>query len=256
MLLHQLTIPLSKPQAKKAPEISSAHNRAVERLCAVARIRGTMLKGVSLSSAARTQGLPVSTAWRWLSTFEVAGFEGLIPKTSPGRPRTRPVAQRRPIVYELHLRRRKERMAAESGFKSSRPLLAMPACITLLDCTSDQVCAWIDSGELLYSWDIRTANARKREIRVWIMSVLAKQYRLPQPSETHEQVLSALFPEAVQQVTSTQIQRVLSASQDHVARLIEAGLLKGMNEPKRGRGGAVMVTRHSVIEFLRERLIA
>lgn len=116
----------------------------------------------------------------------------------------------------------------------------------------------IESGLLSHAWDIRGPGAKRRsEIRVWRTSLVRFVNGIgPGPdSETEDVVLDSLFSHSRPELRSTELQRLLAASQNHIATLIESKCLTGLNPPSPGPNGYVRVTRSSVVEFLRARRI-
>ena|SRR5579862_1274452 len=142
-----------------------------------------------------------------------------------------------------------------TAFCSNRPLVHVQTAMAALDKSEDQVLAMIESGKLLWAWNIASKSAARRELRIWRASVLASLNDAPQPDSTEEEVLASLFPHPAPILTTPQVQRMLSASQCHVYRLIESGALQALNKAHGGRLGYVRVTRASVCDFLKLRRV-
>lgn len=140
----------------------------------------------------------------------------------------------------------------------SRPLIPMKAAVVFLDRSEDEILALIDSGELAWAWDISSEAAERREVRIWRESLLV--FLSPGGPSSHSDldetnVLNFLLPHSGDELRSTHLQRLFTASQGHIQHLIDQKLLHGLNDPKTGRNGYVRVTRASFLTFMRARRI-
>lgn len=169
---------------------------------------------------------------------------------------------------------------------NGRPMFHLKAVVTILDLREDDVLALIETGELSWAWDIRSRDAERRDVRVWRDSVLSfldskrvghsvahpfsepvtpTQNGLPKrvghsvatghQALTEDKVLSSLFPHSGAEILSTEVQRMFSASQDHIRNLVQQELLAALNAYSRGPYGYVRISRASVLTFLRSRRI-
>ncbi len=158
------------------------------------------------------------------------------------------------------------------GFTARCPLVPLPAVMLFLNQKQRAVVALIETGQLRWAFDIRSASAAIREIRV-LRDSLFEYTRLrprehfhesdrhefadiietilPEPKDKRSRraPVSAAAPEPV--VTGIEVAQCLSCSPGHVRKLLRDNLLRapGRHEP----GDAVLVLRASVIEFLRKR---
>ena len=142
----------------------------------------------------------------------------------------------------------------------SRPLIPMKAAVVLLDRSEDEVLALIDLGELTWAWDISSEAAERREVRIWRESLLCHMQNDAGLRDSHAKlpeasVLNFLLPHSGEEIRSTHLQRLFTASQGHIQHLIDQKLLHGLNDPKTGRNGYVRVTRASFLAFMRSRRI-
>ena len=192
-----------------------------------------------------------------------------------------------PIIVRVKTRRRWGSVAPRATIPSSldfglaerRPLVPLPAVTLFLDRRPREILALIESGRLRWAFDIRTRNARAREIRVWRDSLLefAGLKLRPQPpsgdQEEFDAMMSQMLPEQEEPpkpapppagvvplihkfeptVSGGDVARCLSCAQGHVVNLLRDRLLAPSSE--RVPQGRLLVTRSSVIEFLRRRRI-
>ncbi len=159
------------------------------------------------------------------------------------------------------------------GFTASCPLVPMPAVMLFLNRKQRAVVALIESGQLRWAFDLRSANAATREIRVLRNSLFEYTRLRPREcfheSDRHEfaDIIQAILPEpkpgrdqprqlvptangeAV--VTSTRVAQCFSCSTGHVRKLLREKLLRA--PARRAAGDDVILLRASVIEFLWKR---
>jgi hypothetical protein len=138
---------------------------------------------------------------------------------------------------------------------TTRPLIPAEMVMVMLDRDEDQVLTMIESGALTWAWDIASADAERREIRVWRECMAAELSGLPQPDPDAEaQALATVLPPG-DEIRSSQLRRRWTASQGHIQHLIDQHLLQGLNAPRRGPYGYVRISRSSAVNFLRTRRI-
>jgi len=158
------------------------------------------------------------------------------------------------------------------GFTARCPLVPLPAVMLFLNQKQRAIVALIETGQLRWAFDIRSASAATREIRVLRDSLFEYTRLRPREhyheSDRHEfaEIMQAILPERKEKragreplsaaapepvVTGAEVAQRLACSPGHVRKLLRDNLLRapGRHEP----GDAVLVLRSSVIEFLRKR---
>ncbi|MHC1762793.1 MAG: hypothetical protein AB9869_00595 [Verrucomicrobiia bacterium] len=145
-------------------------------------------------------------------------------------------------------------MSASVQLRSSRPMIPMELAMIILDCDEDQVLALVESGDLVFAWDIRTPRTRKREVRIWYLSLICQAEGIPQPLPEEKDVLFSLFPHDEPELRSPEVQRMLSISQGHVTRLIRSRAIRG-TKGRPGPSGVAIVNRASLMDWLHQRRI-
>jgi AraC-like DNA-binding protein len=158
------------------------------------------------------------------------------------------------------------------GFTASCPLVPLPAVMLFLNKKQRAIVALIEAGHLRWAFDIRSASAATREIRVLRDSLFEYTRLRPREhyheSDRHEfaEIIRAILPERKEKpprrttasaktqepvVSGIEVAQRLSCSPGHVRKLLRDNLLRapGRHEP----GDAVFVLRASVIEFLWKR---
>lgn len=164
-------------------------------------------------------------------------------------------------------------MLLEKLIPVTRPLVPMPVVMVLTDCTEKDVIKRIEDGSLAWAWDISRASSRRREVRIWRVSVLdfLRTRGTPDRAMTEHaallesEVLQNLIPHRRPELRSPELQRLFSASQTHIQGLIDAECLRAVGWGKQGQemeerpvGGPhsyVRIARRSVIEFLQAQRI-
>jgi hypothetical protein len=161
------------------------------------------------------------------------------------------------------------------GFTARCPLVPLPAVMLFLDRKQRAVVALIESGQLRWAFDIRSASAATREIRV-LRDSLFEYTRLRPREHFHEsdqveftEITRAILPERREKrrrrsapsfmpakerepvVTGAEVAQCFSCSTGHVRKLLRDNLLRA--PCRRASGDAVLLLRASVVEFLRKR---
>jgi hypothetical protein len=175
------------------------------------------------------------------------------PATRKVRPQraTRPVAPEPPVPRPF-----------DFGFTASRPLVPLPAVLMFLNKRSPQVLALIEEGKLRWAFDIRTAGAATREIRVLRQS-LFEYTRLCVPDENLDEsderefagvvdlILPADKPDGLA-LRGTEVARCFSCTPQHVLNLVREKSLRAVDAPRKAHVSPPIV-RASVVEFLKKR---
>jgi hypothetical protein len=164
------------------------------------------------------------------------------------------------------------------GFTARCPLVPLPAAMLFLNKKQRAVIGLIESGDLRWAFDIRSASASTREIRVLRDSLfeytrLRPRERfhesdqlefadisraiLPEKKEKARQSVTTLVPTFVPAVThepavtGVEVAQCFSCSTGQVRKLLRENLLRAPG--RRRPGDNVLVLRASVIEFLWKR---
>ena len=138
--------------------------------------------------------------------------------------------------------------------RRSRPLLPMRCVMALLDIPEMKVEALIETGRLLWAWNV-SLGASRRCLRVWYVSVIAYLQGTGQPTASEREILNSLFPHAALTLTAPEVERLLSVGNDHVRALIKRRALQCLNHPSPGPTGVAKISRASVWEFLKGRRV-
>jgi hypothetical protein len=190
--------------------------------------------------------------------MNIASVPVFCPDSPPPRGRPAPVA---PVPRPF-----------DFGFTARCPLVPLPAVMLFLNQKQRAIVALIEAGQLRWAFDIRSASAATREIRV-LRDSLFEYIRLRPREHYHEsdrhefaEIIQAILPEPKEKrprrapastdapepvVTGIEVAQCFSCSTGHARKLLRDNLLRapGRHEP----GDAVLVLRASVIEFLRKR---
>jgi hypothetical protein len=155
---------------------------------------------------------------------------------------------------------------------AQRPLLRVPACKPLVgietvashlgaEYGTEDVSELADLGTLAWVWNFATKGAERRELRFLWAEV--EHYKLTlghRPKEwSWEQVLKLVLPQPHDNpvIAWSRLMQRWSASADMALYLVNEGSPVAVpgSSWRRGRGGAALVTRSSVVEFLKERRV-
>jgi len=144
---------------------------------------------------------------------------------------------------------------------TTRPLLSVGAAMWKLDLTEDQVLALIESGDLLWAFNIAKAGCHARTVRIWTRSLetyeesRANSGTTPQDMPGWEAVEESIFPTR-ETLTAIDLARVFNCSSSHLLALVMSGsfrLAKGGWRP--GPGGSPVIETASVKAWLKSRRI-
>ena len=151
-----------------------------------------------------------------------------------------------------------------------RPMLGMESVKALLDVSEDDVLDLIAEGDLRWAWNLSATSGPRGFVRVWSRSVTCYLVPGSQPAEpdTIDEVIAQLLPstrsaelraEATNHqpstIRATALQRVFNVSSGHVLNLLAAQALKLAPRCEWGRGVSPSITRSSVVELLKARVI-
>jgi hypothetical protein len=139
-----------------------------------------------------------------------------------------------------------------------RPTTDTNAAMALLDLSADEVLALVDSGDLA-GFNIAVDANGRRELRILASSIAHYHNTLGSRPVAldFEKVVKAILPHNKPVISGVELQRMLNCDSGHVINLLLARELEAVKGTSwgAGRGNTASVTRASVIEFLRRRLL-
>lgn len=137
-----------------------------------------------------------------------------------------------------------------------RPLMPIEAVMWRVDRTEDEILLLIESGVLTWTFDIATAQAKRKDLRMLTLEIqeLALFGRCSQ--RRWEDVLPFLVPLHRASLAPAEVARLLGCSHGHVMHLVEGRNFR-LTTPgyRRGPGGAAGIAVQSLAEWLRERQV-
>jgi len=142
-----------------------------------------------------------------------------------------------------------------------RPLLGMESVKALLDVSENDVLDLIAEGELRWAWNLSATTGPRGFVRVWSRSVTCYMVPGSQPAEpdTIDEVIEQVLPNCLQDAASTlraaALQRVFNVSSGHVLNLLSTGALKLAPRCVWRHGVSPVITRASVVELLKGRVL-
>ncbi len=156
------------------------------------------------------------------------------------------------------------------GPGTGRPLVPIEAVMVILDRNEDDLLRLVEEGELEFAFDISSAGAARREVRIYRESLLryrAQSFRAslaPVRSDIPAQesrgllhCITAILPQHSNMIlTAVELARCWSCSSSHVQRLIADGALADASPEGRKLTNTRSVTCASAEAFLTRRRIA
>jgi len=166
------------------------------------------------------------------------------------------------------------------GFTACRPLVPLPAVLMFLNKRPAQVLALIEEGKLRWAFDIRSAGAATREIRVLRQS-LFEYTRLYVPDEILDESDEREFGAVVDLILpaddaprtgrkrlrprvvplgqprepvlrGTEVARCFSCTPQHILNLLREKSLRAADAPRQAHVSPP-ISRASIVEFLKRR---
>lgn len=138
------------------------------------------------------------------------------------------------------------------------PMMTMETARGILHLDEDEITERLDVG-LLAGWDIATAGASRREIRLLSPSVAAHEAAPNRPWDLlpRKSIELVLGTDARPWLDGRTLQRLLVCSGTHVMSLIGDRLLTVLPRTswRRGPGGSPVVSRESLVNFLEQRML-
>ena len=137
------------------------------------------------------------------------------------------------------------------------PLGRVSAATWLVQRSIDELAAMVESGALLWAWDLRRRGAGRRELRLWRPCVEALARGEAQPGDAEPAVLAHVLPEGRPWFTARELSLRWMCSDHHILQLVDDSLLTLTEDSprRRGAGGSPRVTRGSAAGLLRKRRV-
>jgi len=144
--------------------------------------------------------------------------------------------------------------AAASSAGSRHPMIPIRGAASLLSCDAGKVMQMVESGQLLYAWDLSLdpARAKSKEIRVLFDCVSDVKMGVGREF-TWQDVKNRLLPEDKEHLAASEIIWILNVSHPHVYNLIKRGELQATRKWKRGRDNGARIRTDSFNRFLMRR---
>lgn len=128
--------------------------------------------------------------------------------------------------------------------------------MVLLDRDEDDILRAVETGALRWAWDIATAGAARRELRIWRGSLISLMERKAEPDQDEARVIDDFLPH--RDVRTTELQRWFSCSSTHVHALLDLHIMRE-SAPATASSGPrsySLIERGSVVRFLTARRVA
>lgn len=139
-------------------------------------------------------------------------------------------------------------------------LVPLRVCSVALGVSEIQIMSMVEEGKLRWVWDMRRSSARRAFVLVLAQSILYAQTGRAGPDlplsdeEGWEKVLGIVLPHQKPLIKGSELVRAFSISSQHMMNLVNDGALVALNA-RRLRTSTPIITRESVVKFLKERRI-
>jgi len=147
---------------------------------------------------------------------------------------------------------------ARAGY-TARPLLSVCAAVWMLDIDEDKVLALVETGDLLWGFNVGSSKAMNRLVRILTHSlesyVAARAGASVASDPGWETVADMIFPQG-ETMTGPQLGRSLNCGRSHVINLIREGHFE-LARPgwRRGPSGSPVIKTESARRWLLGRRI-
>jgi hypothetical protein len=138
--------------------------------------------------------------------------------------------------------------------REPRPMADINAAMRDLDINDDAVLALLDKGALV-GFNIAVSAGGRRVVRILTASVQNHLNGGKPGSLSFDDVLRLVLPGELLFVRGMAIERCLNCCQTHVSNLIKAGAFDCTRPGRRGHGNSSIVTRASVVAWLKARVL-
>jgi len=142
----------------------------------------------------------------------------------------------------------------------TKPTVALESCADFFDRDYGTLLADVENRVIKFAWDIATAGAGRREIRIYAASAWAFCYQKPMPDIKEDDVYKIILPG--RDIRSTELMRILSCSHQHLYELSRRSAAPGhfvvTREPAQADGpnSFTVFSRDSIVKFLKSRRIS
>lgn len=150
----------------------------------------------------------------------------------------------------------------ELRVKLHRPLVDINFATALLGRGRKEVMALIETGEILWAWNLNLSLEMRPFVRIYAQSIADYLEKRPAPkidSELQfELITRQIFQGHSKTINGVRLKRALGVGSDHVHHLWHAGLLRTAPGSRcyRGVGGSPVFELSSAVEFLSKRRLA
>jgi len=145
--------------------------------------------------------------------------------------------------------------------KIKTPLVPIRVCAAVLGMSEHSVINLVESGRFSWVWDFRRKNANRSFIFVLALSLQEYQERCEHGGNLcvwyphdWDTILKIVLPHEKLLIKGSELVRNFSISSQHMMNLVSDGLLEVINK-RRGRTSTPLITRESVVRFLKMRKI-
>jgi hypothetical protein len=143
-------------------------------------------------------------------------------------------------------------------------LLTLYTCAALSGETVPKLLALVDDGAIRLAFNVGTQDTVARCVRIATKSIAdymehGRKLRTETPAQVTKEIVELLppiHPAERQEIAAPALQTLFCCSQHHIERLTSTGCLRVTRPGRRGKGGATIFDRRSVVKFLEERRIS
>ncbi len=140
-------------------------------------------------------------------------------------------------------------------------LVPLRLCSVAFSIGENEIMEMIEDGRLRWAFDLRRKKSRKAFVFVLVESLQKAQDNAIDPlslsndeEEEWSRVFEIILPHKKPLIKGSEIVKAFSISSQHMMNLVNDRLLVALNS-KRRRTATPMITRDSVLKFLKERRI-
>jgi len=158
------------------------------------------------------------------------------------------------ISGRLRRRRRRRRLCTRLPFR--RPLVDVNAAKAVTGFDDERLLQEIEVGRILWAFNLGTGARNHVAILAnSLASFLRPELAQPESVEAVADLVLPAYSRVSGNVRATELQFAFNLASDQVMKLMRAGLLVESHRSKRyqGRGGSALITRASVVQFLKAR---
>jgi hypothetical protein len=136
------------------------------------------------------------------------------------------------------------------------PLISISVARSVLFCDAKEIFALVETGALLFAFDIRTKSARQVCLRILTQSLVDHlQKKTPDRNLDEVKIYQSIWPEPKQICASARvIARTMSCDADHVNKLLKEKCLLEFTR-RDGRTQTPKIGRENFLQFLKTRRV-